>query len=60
MRSLFNMIRVLWLALWAGVATIFLAVPIITAGLLSRTGNLAFSLSKLWAYTMLAVSFVRT
>jgi 1-acyl-sn-glycerol-3-phosphate acyltransferase len=30
------------------------------AGLLSRTGNLAFSISKLWAYTMLAVSFVRT
>jgi 1-acyl-sn-glycerol-3-phosphate acyltransferase len=60
MRSLFDMIRVLWLALWAGIATILLAVPIITAGLLSRTGNLAFSLSKLWAYTMLAVSFVRT
>ncbi len=36
-----------------------LAVPIIAAGLLSRTGNLAFTLSKLWAYSMLAVSFVR-
>lgn len=37
-----------------------LAVPIIAAGLLSRTGNLAFTLSKLWAYTILAVSLVRT
>ena len=59
MRSLFNIIRVLWLFLWAGIATIVLAVPIISAGLLSRTGNLGFSLSKIWAWTMLAVSFVR-
>ncbi|MCK7506721.1 MAG: 1-acyl-sn-glycerol-3-phosphate acyltransferase [Desulfobacterales bacterium] len=50
----------MWLALWAAIATLILAVPIIAAGLLSRTGNLAFSLSKIWAYTMLAVSFVRT
>ena len=60
MRSPFNILRVLWLALWAAIATLILAVPIIAAGLLSRTGNLAFSLSKIWAYTMLAVSFVRT
>lgn len=40
-------------------ATLVLAIPIIAAGLLGRTGNLAFTLSKLWAYTMLAVSFVR-
>jgi 1-acyl-sn-glycerol-3-phosphate acyltransferase len=60
MRSQFNILRVLWLALWAAIATLILAVPIIAAGLLSRTGNLAFSLSKIWAYTMLAVSFVRT
>ena len=60
MRSPFNILRILWLALWAAIATLILAVPIITAGLLSRTGNLAFSLSKIWAYTMLAVSFVRT
>ena len=49
-----------WIILWSVVATLILAVPIIVAGLLSRTGNLAFSLSKLWAYTMLGVSFVRT
>src|SRR4030067_2518024 len=37
-----------------------LATPFNIATLLSRTGNLAFSLSKIWAYIMLAVSFVRT
>lgn len=60
MRSPFSFLKVMWLGLWAGIATLVLAVPIISAGLLSRTGNLPFSLSKLWAYTMLAVSLVRT
>ena len=60
MKSLFKTIRVTWLFLWAAIATIILGIPVMIAGLLSRTGNLAFSISKLWAYTMLAVSFVRT
>jgi 1-acyl-sn-glycerol-3-phosphate acyltransferase len=60
MKSLFKAIRVAWLGLWAAIATIILGIPVMVAGLLSRTGNLAFSISKLWAYTMLAVSFVRT
>jgi len=46
--------------LWACIATLILVIPVVTAGLLSRTGNLAFSITKIWAYTMLAVSFVRT
>jgi 1-acyl-sn-glycerol-3-phosphate acyltransferase len=60
MKSLYKVICVAWLGLWAGIATIILGIPVMIAGLLSRTGNLAFSISKLWAYTMLAVSFVRT
>ena len=60
MKSLYKAICVPWLGLWAGIATIILGIPVMIAGLLSRTGNLAFSISKLWAYTMLAVSFVRT
>lgn len=60
MKSLFKAIRITWLFLWATIATIILGIPVMIAGLLSRTGNLAFSISKLWAYTMLAVSFVRT
>ncbi len=60
MKSIFNAIRVAWLFLWALMATLVLCIPVVIAALLSRTGNLAFSLSKIWAYTMLAVSFVRT
>ena len=46
--------------MWAAIATITLGIPVMITGLLSRTGNLAFSISKLWAYTMLGISFVRT
>jgi 1-acyl-sn-glycerol-3-phosphate acyltransferase len=60
MKAIFNTIRVAWLFMWACIATAILAIPVIAAGLLGRTGNLAFSLTKIWAYTMLAVSFVRT
>jgi len=60
MKSIHKAICVVWLGLWAALATVILCIFIIPAGLLSRTGNLAFSLSKLWAYTMLAISFVRT
>ncbi len=60
MKSLFKTLFLVWILLWAVIATLVLAVPIIVAGLFSRTGNFAFSLSKLWAYTMLAASFVRT
>ena len=60
MKSLYKAICVAWLGLWATIATIILGIPVMIAGLLSHTGNLAFSISKLWAYTMLAVSFVRT
>lgn len=60
MKSLFRHIRVAWLAMWAAMATLILAIPVTLAGLLSCTGNLAFSISRLWAYTMLAASFVST
>jgi len=60
MKSFVKILCVAWLGFWAAIATVVLCTFIIPAGLLSRTGNLAFSISKLWAYTMLAVSFVRT
>jgi 1-acyl-sn-glycerol-3-phosphate acyltransferase len=60
MKSLLKILCVAWLGFWAAIATVVLCTFIIPAGLLSRTGNLAFSISRLWAYTMLAVSFVRT
>ena len=60
MKSLLKAICVAWLGFWATIATVILGIPVMVAGLLSRTGNFAFSISKLWAYIMLAVSFVRT
>ena len=60
MKSVYKAICVAWLGLWVSIATIVLGIPVMVAGLLSRTGNLAFSISKIWAYTMLAVFFVRT
>ena len=60
MKSIYKAICVAWLGFWTAFATVTLGIPVVAAGLLSHTGNLAFSISKLWAYTMLAVSFVRT
>jgi 1-acyl-sn-glycerol-3-phosphate acyltransferase len=60
MKAVYKIICIAWLGLWVAIATIVLGIPVMIAGLLSRTGDLAFSISKLWAYTMLAVSFVRT
>ena len=60
MKALLMAIRVVWLFLWAVLATLILFFPMMIAALFSRTGNLAFSISKIWAYVMLAVSFVPT
>jgi 1-acyl-sn-glycerol-3-phosphate acyltransferase len=60
MKSIYKAICIAWLGFWATIATVILGIPVMVAGMLSRTGNLAFSISKLWAYIMLAVSFVRT
>jgi 1-acyl-sn-glycerol-3-phosphate acyltransferase len=39
--------------------TIVLFIPIVLAALFSSTGNLAFTISKLWAWVMLKVTNVR-
>jgi 1-acyl-sn-glycerol-3-phosphate acyltransferase len=48
-----------WAILWACLATIVLFLPVILCAFFSRTGNLAFTLSKLWANIMLWVTFVK-
>jgi len=40
--------------------TILLFIPIITAALFSRTGNLAFNISKIWAIAIKRALFVKT
>lgn len=56
---LVNTLKIIWLSFWAIIATLVLFIPITSAAILSRTGNLAFTLSKLWAYTLLIVTNVR-
>ncbi len=51
--------KAIWVCVWAIIATLVLFIPITMAAFLSKTGNLAFSISKLWAYIMLFVTGVR-
>ncbi|HOS96667.1 MAG TPA: lysophospholipid acyltransferase family protein [Deltaproteobacteria bacterium] len=57
--SLVDSFKVFWIGLWAAVATLVVFLPVTVAALLSRTGNLAFTLSKVWARIMLAATGVR-
>ena len=45
--------KIVWMAIWLAIATLLLFIPITLAALLSRTGNLAFNLSKIWAWMMI-------
>lgn len=51
-------LKVIWICSWAGIATVVLFFPMVLAALTSTTGNLAFSISKLWAFFMLAITGV--
>lgn len=52
--------KIMWLCFWAIAVTGVLFFPITLAALFSRTGNLAFNLSKIWARFMLKVAWVKT
>jgi 1-acyl-sn-glycerol-3-phosphate acyltransferase len=54
-----DILKVIWISLCAGIATIVLFVPIAAAALMSSTGNLAFTFSRLWAFFMLKATRVR-
>lgn len=60
MRSATSCLKIVWLASWAGFATVVLFLPITLAALLSQTGNLAFQISRVWAWVMLKAAGVRT
>ena len=53
-----RVMKVFWISFWAAAASLVLFVPITLAAMLSSTGNLAFSLSKIWAWVMLGVTHV--
>lgn len=50
--------KIFWISLWVAFATVVLFLPIILAALLSSTGNFAFTLSRVWAWIMLKVTWV--
>jgi len=56
---LLRLAKTLWIYFWAILATLLLFVPVCLAAFVSRTGNLAFNLTQLWAWIMLKVTFVR-
>ena len=51
--------KIAWITLCAAFISLVLFVPVTMAALLSSTGNLAFSLSKLWAHFMLWATGVK-
>jgi 1-acyl-sn-glycerol-3-phosphate acyltransferase len=50
--------KILWISFWAGAATVVLFLPMTMAAFMSTTGNLAFSISKLWARFLLFMTNV--
>ncbi len=52
-------IKIFWIYLWAITMTLILFIPIVLASLLNSTGNLAFSMSKVWARVMLLITGAR-
>lgn len=51
--------KIIWTGFWAGLATLLVFVPIVAAASLSSTGNMAFTISRAWAWIMLKVTGVR-
>ncbi len=56
--SLLDALKMFWISLWAAIATMLVFFPVIIAAMLSSTGNLAFTLSKIWAHIMLKATDV--
>jgi 1-acyl-sn-glycerol-3-phosphate acyltransferase len=59
MDLLSRILKILWLGLWLGLATLTMFAPVTVSALLDSTGNLPFSLSKVWAWITLKVTGVR-
>ena len=58
MNLLTRMAKTFWISLWAAFATVALFLPITLSALLSSTGNFAFTLSRVWAWIMLKMTWV--
>jgi len=60
MAPVLNILKIVWLFFWLIFFTLLLFIPIITAAMLGKTGNTAFSITRLWAMGILAVTGTRT
>lgn len=60
MKKVFEKFKTIWIFLWLGVATGILFWPIFFTAIFSKTGNLPFTVSKAWCYTILFVTRVKT
>ncbi|MFE8070927.1 lysophospholipid acyltransferase family protein [Marinobacteraceae bacterium S3BR75-40.1] len=49
----FRYLKTVWLFFWAALLTLLLFLPITIAALFGRSGNLAFNLTKIWAWVLL-------
>lgn len=54
-----RMVKIAWLGFWIGIATLILFLPVTVSALLSSTGNLPFTLSKIWARIVLLATGTR-
>jgi 1-acyl-sn-glycerol-3-phosphate acyltransferase len=57
--SFIDIFKIIWISFWAALATLLVFFPVIIASMLSKTGDLAFTISKVWAHIMLRVTRVR-
>jgi 1-acyl-sn-glycerol-3-phosphate acyltransferase len=55
-----RMVKIAWLSFWIVIATLVLFLPITVSALFSSTGNLPFSLSRIWARVVLLATGTRT
>lgn len=55
-----GIVKMIWGWFWAAFATTVLFLPMTIAAFLSSTGNMAFNISKVWAYIMLIVTGIHT
>lgn len=59
MEYLLRQFKIFWIFFWAGILTLLLFLPVTVSGFLSSTGNLAFSLARLWAWIILKLTGIR-
>ena len=58
MQRMIQTTKIIWLAAWLIVATLAVFVPILLTAAFSRTGNVAYHISRGWAWTILTVTGV--